>query len=84
MSAHRGRRSGRWWGLSFETLRAIAGQIWEDHADWISRGDHFLPSSFIRRQRNGTLTARLVYRRHSNDQKVVVIITMRDLRVDAA
>ena len=83
MSSRRRRKSGRWWGLSFEALCCIAGQIWEEHTDWISRGDRLLPSSFIRRQRNGTLTARLVYRR-CNRQKVIVTVTMLDLRIDAA
>lgn len=69
--------------ISHDELVGLAPQIWTAHGGLVSDGYRVQPSSGLWRRRNGTLTARLVYRHPGGAGKVdTLVVTVKGIRVD--
>lgn len=59
------------------TMADIARLLWEPHDAWTAAGSKLTRSSGLWQRKDGTLTARLVYR----DEVRTVVVTLRRIRV---
>lgn len=71
--------------LGHEALVGMASEIWEAHGALAGQGYRVQASSGLWRRRNGTLTARLVYRHPAPTGCVdTIVVTVKNIRIDYA